>query len=134
MAFLNEGEKCAVVLVDDHEPFRQQLTTLLTKHDDIEVIGAVGDGAQALKILSSCKPHVVLLDLNMPGMNGIELAGLIKRSWPDITIIGLCVMQDSFIMSAFLRAGATAVFSKSESPETLYSVIKRTCPRRPSAA
>ena len=77
---------------------------------------------------------MVLLDLNMPRMNGIELAGLIKKSWPDITIIGLCVMQDSFTMAAFLRAGATAVISKSENPEDLYIAIKRACPRRSSAA
>jgi len=134
MAFLKEGEKCAVLLVDDHEAFRQGLRSLLIQHDDIEVIGAAGDGAQALQILLSCKPHVILLDLNMPGMNGIELAGIIKRYWSDIAIIGLCIMQDSFTMSAFLRAGATAVMSKSENLDNLHAVITRACPRRPSAA
>ena len=133
MSFLKEGEKCAVLLVDDHEAFREELRTLLVKHDDIEVLGAVGDGVQALNILSVCTPHVVVLDLNMPGMNGIELAGIIKSSCPDIAIIGLCIMQDSFTMGAFLRAGATAVLSKSENLDDLYSVIKRACPHKAAA-
>src|SRR5215203_3761600 len=114
MAFLRDGEKCTVLLVDDHERLRQELRSLIAQHEDIDVIGEVGDGAQALKFISSCEPHVIVLDLNMPGMNGIEAAGLIKKSWPEIVIIGLCVMQDSGIIDAFLRAGATAVIPKSE--------------------
>jgi|SRR5215213_11262515 len=129
MAFLKEGQKCSVLLVDDHEGFRQELRSLLTKHEDIHVIGDVGDGAQALKFVMSCQPHVVVLDLNMPRMNGIEAAGLIKQSWPEIAIIGLCVMQDSYMMHAFLRGGATAVISKSDKTEELPSAIKRACPR-----
>lgn len=133
MGLLRGGEKCAVLLVDDHEAFRQELRRLLTKHNDIEVLGSVGDGVQALNLLSACKPHVVLLDLNMPRMNGIELAGIIKSSWPDIAIIGVCIMQDSFTMGAFLRAGAMAVISKSENLDDLYSIIKRACPHRAAA-
>jgi DNA-binding NarL/FixJ family response regulator len=134
MAFLRDGEKCTVLLVDDHEGLRQELRRLITKHEDIDVIGEVGDGAQAVKFLSSCEPHVVVLDLNMPGMNGIEAAGLIKKSWPEIAIIGLCVMQDSRMMDAFLRAGATAVISKSGNLDDLHLVIKRACPRKVSDA
>jgi two-component system nitrate/nitrite response regulator NarL len=107
---------------------------LIAKHEDIDVIGEVGDGAHALKFLSSCQPDVVVLDLNMPGMNGIEAAGLIKKSWPEIAIIGLCVMQDSRMMEAFLRAGATAVISKSGNLEDLHLIIKRACPHRASEA
>ena len=134
MAFRREGEKCKVLLVDDHEGLRQELRDLLTKHGDIDVIGEVGDGAQAIKFLSSCEPHVVVLDLNMPRMNGIEAAGLIKKLSPEITIIGLCLMQNALLMDAFLRAGATAVIFESEKLDDLYSVIKRACPRRASAA
>jgi two-component system, NarL family, nitrate/nitrite response regulator NarL len=134
MAFLSKEEKCSVLLVDDHEGFRHELRSLLAKDDEIEVIGDACDGAQALKFLTSCEPHVVILDLNMPGMSGIEAAGVIKKSWPKVEIIGLCVMQDSFTMAAFLKAGATAVLSKSDKPEQLHSAIKRVCPRRSSAA
>ena len=129
MGFLKVGEKCSVLLVEDHEGLRQELRTVLTKHEDIDVIGDVGDGVQALKFITSCQPHVVVLDLNMPKMNGIEAAGLIKQSWPEIAIIGLCVMQDSYTMGAFLRAGATAVISKSNKIQELASAIKRACPR-----
>src|SRR5215204_3178082 len=128
MAFLRDGEKCTVLLVDDHERLRQELRRLIAQHEDMDVIGEVGDGAQALKFLSSCQPHVVVLDLNMPRMNGIEAAGLIKKSWPEVAIIGLCVMQDSRMTDAFLRAGATAVISKSGNLDDLHLVIKRACP------
>src|SRR5215217_7824588 len=114
MGFLKVGEKCSVLLVEDHEGLRQELRTVLTKHEDIDVIGDVGDGVQALKFITSCQPHVVVLDLNMPKMNGLEAAGLIKQSWPEIAIIALCVMQHPYTMGAFLRARATAVISKSD--------------------
>src|SRR5215212_6343218 len=108
MARFEVGQKCSVLLVDDHEGLRQELRTLLTKHEDIDVIGDVGDGVQALKFITSYQPHVVVLDLKMPRMDGIEAAGLIKQSWPEITIIGLSVIQDSYTVDAFLGAGATA--------------------------
>jgi|SRR4051794_13860733 DNA-binding NarL/FixJ family response regulator len=130
MAFRADGEKCSVLLVDDHEVFRHELRSILAKDDEIEVIGDVSDGAQALNFLTSCEPHVVVMDLNMPKMNGIEAAGRIKNAWPKVAIIGLCVMQDSFTMAAFLKAGATAVLSKSDKPDDLHSAIKRACPRR----
>jgi DNA-binding NarL/FixJ family response regulator len=131
MAFRKEGEKCAVLLVDDHAIFRRELESLLATDEEVDVIGQVGDGAEAITFLSSSKPHVVVLDLNLPKMNGIELAGLIKTSWPDIAIIGLCIMQDLFTMEAFLRAGATAVISKTDKPESIHSAIKRACPPTP---
>ena len=123
-----------MLLVDDHESLRQELRSLLSKHEEIDVIGDVGDAVQALTFIRSCQPHVVVLDLNMPKMNGIEAAGVIKTSWPGITIIGLCLMQDSYTMNAFLRAGATAVISKSDkTQEVLPLAIKRACPRVPPA-
>ena len=79
MAFRREGEKCKVLLVDDHEGLRQELRDLLTKHGDIDVIGEVGDGAQAIKFLSSCEPHVVVLDLNMPILNGTQTLFELKQ-------------------------------------------------------
>ena len=121
-----------MLLVDDHEVFRHELRSILAKDEEIEVIGDVCDGAQALNFLTSCEPHVVVMDLNMPKMNGIEAAGRIKTSWPKVAILGLCVMQDAFTMAAFLKAGATAVLSKSDKPEELHCAIKRACPRRAS--
>ena len=134
MPTLQEGEKCSVLLVEDHKGLRQELRSLLSKHEDIDVIGDVGDGLQALKFITSSQPHVVVLDLNMPWMDGIEAAGFIKQSWPEIAIIGLCMTQDAYTVDAFLRAGATAVISKSDKTYELPSAIKRVCPRRPAAA
>src|SRR5437868_9717802 len=112
MVFRKQGEMCSVLLVDDHTRFREELRSLLAEDQDIDVIGAVEDGAEALQFLRSCQPHVIVLDLNMPRMNGIEAAGLIKMAYPEIAIIGLCFTHDPMTIDAFLRSGATAVLSK----------------------
>jgi DNA-binding NarL/FixJ family response regulator len=108
--------KCRVLLVDDHPQVRQTLRTLLLPHEDVEVIG-------------SCQPDIILMDINMPRMNGIEAAGIIKRSWTDTIIIGLCVVQDTYIVDAFLKSGATAVISKDRFDD-LYGTIQRACTRK----
>lgn len=121
-------KKCRVLLVDDHPPYREELRSLLGRHEDIDVIGEAGDGKKAIEFIASCPPHVVLLDLNMPCMNGIEAATIIKASWPQITLIGLCLVQDRYTMEAFLKAGALAVISKSDALKELYPTIHRARP------
>jgi DNA-binding NarL/FixJ family response regulator len=118
--------KCRVLLVDDHVPTRETLRSLLQPYDDVQIMAEAGDGIEALEMLAMCRPDVILLDLNMPRMNGIEAAGLIKKSAKDTVIIGLCAIQDTYTTDAFLRAGALAVISKDRFDD-LYSTIQRAC-------
>ena len=124
--------KCRVVLVDDHEPMRKALRVLLASFDDVELVGEARDGEEAIQQVASCQPDVILLDIRMPKMNGIEAANVIRKSWKDTVIIGLCLVDDTYTTEAFLKAGALAVISK-ERLDDLHSTIQRACVKRMSA-
>jgi len=121
--------RCRVLLVDDHERMRQALRQLLESYDDLEVIGEAPDGEEAILRVASCQPDIILMDINMPKMNGIEATAIINKSWSDTAIIGLCLIDDTYAVEAFLKAGALAVVSKDRLDE-LYSTIQRACANR----
>jgi len=104
--------KCRVMIVDDNLPIRHAIRDLLKIYHDVEIVAEAGDGNEAVDLASSCQPDVILMDLNMPSMNGIEAARWIKSSWNDISIIGLCAVQDGYTMDAFRKAGASGTISK----------------------
>jgi DNA-binding NarL/FixJ family response regulator len=118
-------------LVDDNPQVRHALRGLLASYDDIHVIAEAVDGKQAIEMAESCRPDIVLMDISMPGMNGIEAAGIIKKSRHEAVVIGLCVVQDTYIINAFLKAGAIAVISKDRFDD-LYGTLQRACPRKVS--
>jgi DNA-binding NarL/FixJ family response regulator len=64
--------KCRILLVDDHAPIRGALRGFLSAFDDLDIIGEAGDGQEAIEMVEACQPDVILMDLNMPRMNGIE--------------------------------------------------------------
>jgi YesN/AraC family two-component response regulator len=74
-------KKCRIVLVDDHEAIRKALCNLLSLYEDMQIVGEAADGKEAIDIVSSCRPDVVVMDINMPRMNGLEAANLMKKSW-----------------------------------------------------
>lgn len=118
--------KFRVLLVDDHPPVRATLRHLLKPYDDVQIIGEAGDGKEALEMMPSCQPDVILMDLHMPRMNGIEAAILIRKTWKDTVIIGVCGIQDAATVEAFLKAGAVAVIPKDRLDE-LHDLIRRAC-------
>jgi DNA-binding NarL/FixJ family response regulator len=128
-----EPAKCRVLLVDDHEPTRDALRNLLAEYADVQIVGEACDGTHAVEQAAACQPDVILMDINMPRMNGIEAARIIKTSWQEVAIIGLCAVHDIYIMDVFLKAGALAVISK-DRVEQLHSTIQRACPGKRSAA
>ena len=126
-------QKCRVLLVDDHVPIRAALRRLLTSHyHDLLIVGEGSDGQQAIELVASCRPDVILMDIIMPTMNGIEATALIKKSWKEAIIIGLCAVEDAHNTDAILKAGAVAVISKHDLND-VYSTIQRACVNRPSA-
>ena len=125
----NIPPKCRVLLVDDHPPVRASLRHLLKSYDHVQVIGEAGDGEQALEMMPSCQPDVILMDLHMPRMNGIEAATLIRRTWKDTVIIGVCGIQDAAAVEAFLKAGAVAVIPKDRLDE-LHDPIRPACSKQ----
>lgn len=116
--------KCRVLLVDDHVPIRIALRDRLNGYDDLHVVGEACDGQQALELVPLYQPDVVLMDLYMPRMNGLEAARIMKETWQKIAIIGISMAPDIFITDAFLKAGASAVLSKDQG-DYLYSTINK---------
>ncbi len=77
-------------------------------------------------MVEACQPDVVLMDINMPRMNGIEASNIIKKSWDNTVIIGLCAVRDSYTIDALMRAGASAIVSK-DRLDDLHSIIRHAC-------
>jgi DNA-binding NarL/FixJ family response regulator len=124
--------KYRVLLVDDYVPVRITLRSMLIRYPDLQTVGEACDGKQAIEQVAACQPDIILMDYNMPVMNGIEAARLIKKSWDATVIIGLCTVPDTCITDGFLNAGALAVVHK-ERIEHLHSTIQRVFPKRASS-
>ena len=108
-----------VMLVDDHPVFRQGLRRVLESEDDLQVVAEVDDGLEALRLAGKLVPNVMLLDINLPGMNGLQVARSIKDTLLDIHIIILTAYHDDQQVFHAIRAGASAYFPKDVSPRRL---------------
>ena len=128
-----EPNKCRVLLVDDHVPRRIALRNALARYADIQIVGEACDGKQAVEQVRDCQPDVILMDIHMPKMNGIQATSVIKGSSQEVAIIGLCAVQDLHATNEFLQAGALAVVLK-DGVEDLHSTLQRACYRRCPAA
>lgn len=120
---------CRVLLVDDHDQIRDALRVLLASYGNIQVIGEARDGEEAIIQTASCQPEIILMDINMPRMNGIQATTVIKKSRRETSIIGLCAVQDMYTIEAFLKAGGVAVVSKDRLND-LRPTIQRACINR----
>jgi DNA-binding NarL/FixJ family response regulator len=121
---------CRILLADNHIATREALRDVLTSYGDMQIIAEAADGEEAVAMVATSRPDVILLDLNMPRMNGIQAASLIKQSWKDAVIIGLCAFQDAYTMGAFVKAGALTAIPKDRF-EYLHSTVKRACRHKP---
>jgi DNA-binding NarL/FixJ family response regulator len=113
-----------VMLVDDHPVFRQGLRRVLENEDDLDVIAEVDDGLEALQLGKQLVPNVMLLDINLPGMNGLQVARSLKDTVLDINIIMLTAYHDEQQVFHAIRAGASAYFPKDVSPRRLIEAIR----------
>ncbi len=118
-------ETVRVLIVDDHPIVRQGVRSVLANHSDIEVVGEADGAASLFASLASIKPDVVLLDIRMPGQNGIEITQRLKREYPDIKVILLSTYDDEEFLFGALRAGAEGYLLKSASNEVLASSIRQ---------
>jgi RNA polymerase sigma factor (sigma-70 family) len=116
--------KISVMIVDDHPFFRQGLRRVLESEDEFEVIAEVDDGHEALRVAKQLVPNVLLLDINLPGMNGLQVARALKDTLLDINIIMLTAYHDDQQVFHAIRAGASAYFPKDVSPRRLIEAIR----------
>jgi len=105
-------EQIRVLIVDDHPHFRDGLRGLLLSASDLEVIGEAGDGREAISLAERLQPDVILMDLGMPGVNGIEATRAILRTSPHISILVISMQEDDDSVFAALQAGARGYLLK----------------------
>ena len=118
----NASQAIRVLLVDDHAMLRQGLKSLLQNYGNVEVVGEAADGEEAVTLASRLEPSGVVMDINMPKMNGIEATTRIHGKSPHLPIIGLSVNGIEH-GNAILRAGAKAFVSKEAAVDRLYVAI-----------
>jgi CheY-like chemotaxis protein len=118
-----------LLLVDDHALVRQGLRSVLTGYSDLEIVAEAGDGIEALGAVEQHRPAIVIMDINMPNMNGVEATACIKARFPDIQVIGLSVNSEQENREAMLKAGAATLLPKEAVVEDLYNTILDTMGR-----
>ena len=101
-----------VLLVDDHRMVREGIRSLLKTVQSIDVVGEASNGAEALACVGQLSPQVVVMDINMPRMDGLAATKLMRRHYPNVAILGLTVSEDSYPKSAMEKAGAFRVMTK----------------------
>ncbi|HEY0666462.1 MAG TPA: response regulator transcription factor [Gallionella sp.] len=117
-------EKKRVVIVEDHTLLRAGLKALLAQDPEIEIVGEADNGHDALHVIASKSPHLVLTDLSMPGMNGIESIVDIKRRFPAVHVLVLTVHKTDEYIHESLRAGANGYILKDASHDELRIAIR----------
>jgi PAS domain S-box-containing protein len=118
------GEKIRVLLVDDHAVVRQGLATMLDLYSDIEVGGEAADGQEAIEKARELQPDVILMDISMPKMDGIETTRIIHNEFPNIRIIGLSMHDKQDQAVRMMEAGASAYCTKDGGTDILLSEIR----------
>ena len=113
-----------VLVVDDHRLLRQELRNILSFYREFTVVGEAEDGKQACELAQQLQPDVILMDIHMQKMNGIEATRWIKARLPHVIIIGLSVNTSIAAAHEMKVAGASAYVSKETEPEDLYRTIR----------
>jgi DNA-binding NarL/FixJ family response regulator len=114
-----------VLLVDDQKLMREGLRILLELEPDLQVVGEAGDGHAALAAYAEAQPDVVLMDVRMPGMNGVEATWRLRERWPEVRVIILTTFDDEEYVFEGLRAGALGYLLKDVSGEDLADAVRK---------
>jgi len=113
-----------VLIVDDADPIRLLLKGLLANADGIEVVGEAGDGAEAIELTRQLRPDVVVMDVTMPVMDGIEATGIIAEEFPEVRVLGLSICGDNSTAEAMVAAGAADYLTKGGAAADLVAAVR----------
>lgn len=117
-------EKIQIILVDDHNLVRAGLANLLSGETDLEIIGEAGNGSELMELLYQLHPHLIILDISMPGLSGIELTYNITRQFPGVEVLILSMYtSEEYIFNA-INAGAKGYLPKNTSRHELTEAIR----------
>ena len=118
------GANVGLVVVDDQATVREALAVMLDLADDVDVIGTATNGAEALTVIAEKAPDVVLMDLNMPVMGGVEATGRIREAHPDVVVLVLTTFDDDESILAALQAGASGYLTKEADRATILQAVR----------
>lgn len=121
---MSQTETIRVFIVDDHDMVRSGLEVMLDVFDDLELVGSVSRGEDAVRLCPELQPDVVLMDLVMPGMNGVETTQKISETCPETQIIALTSFKEKDLVQGVLQAGAMGYLLKNISNEELAKAIR----------
>jgi NarL family two-component system response regulator LiaR len=118
------ADEIRVMVVDDHDMVRRGLAAYFKTHPDLILVGEASDGLEALEVCQSQQPDVVLMDLIMPGMGGIEATRRIREKYPDTQVIALTSYQDKDLVQKAIRVGAISYLLKNVTGDDLADAVR----------
>ncbi len=121
---LTESRIITILIADDHPILRRALRSLLEKEEDFKIIAEAGDGEEAIALADELAPDMIIMDIGMPKVNGLEATRRIKAAHPDIAILVLTVHDDAEYIFGILEAGAAGYIIKSEFDEQILQAIR----------
>jgi DNA-binding NarL/FixJ family response regulator len=124
---MGAGTKCGVVLCDDQRAFRQVMSIALGLEPDLEVLGEAADGEEAVRVVAELRPDVVVLDIAMPVMDGLEALPLILASVPETRVVMLTGFASAEVRRRALDGGACMFIEKGMNVPALVGCIKDVC-------
>lgn len=116
--------KITILLVDDHMVVREGLKTLIAAQPDMSVIGEAGDGESAWQQIQICRPNVVIMDISIPGVNGIRTTERIRQAYPEVKVLVLSVHDDTSYLRQMLTVGASGYILKHTAADALIQAIR----------
>jgi DNA-binding NarL/FixJ family response regulator len=122
--------KIRLLIAEDNEGYRYALRAILDEYPSLEVVGEAKDGEDAIRRTEELQPMIVLMDINMPKLDGIAATRHIKAHYEEITVIGLSVRVDQDYVDAMRNAGAMELLPKENATKDLYGAIQRAMARR----
>jgi len=118
------SDKTTILIADDHPLLRQSIKVILDKQPDFQVVAEAGDGEEAVKLADELNPDVVIMDIGMPKLNGLEATRQIKASHPNIVVLVLTIHSDDKYILEILKAGAAGYLTKSVFGEEVVQAVR----------
>ena len=129
---MDEADRIRVMTVDDHEIFRSGIRFLLLTFDDIELLAEAHSGEEALRLCEQAQPDVILMDMMMSGMDGIESTKAIRERYPDVQVLALTSFYDRELVQQAMQAGAIGYLLKGVSRDRLGEAIRSAHAHQPT--